>query len=139
VKRNDLVVSMPLARSTHVSNDDAHPAAGDEDAVALPPNLVHLVQESRVVVEPSELVLTGRVFNEVEVGRGSQDEMDGSVLNCRQVSRIAPEDPVTRLEGVRRHQRVMLGELLGDGRLLSVEIDDAEALEVRVSQGRLRE
>ena len=127
VEGDDLVLTEAAPRAADVAHDDAEATAWDEDAKALLPDLVELLEETLVVVNMAELPRAVSVLDEVEVGRRGDHQVDRLVLDGSHVPGIPEDNAVAGLEVVALENSAVDDlELVRDRGLAAVYVQDPE-------------
>ena len=90
-------VSSEIASGHADIADHANQApTGDKDTKGMPPNLFQLVKKSLVILNMPQLIRVLIVPLEIPVWGGSNDEVDGFIVQERQIPRIAIDQSVIR-------------------------------------------
>ena len=126
VEGDDLVLTEAAPRPADVAHDDAEATAGDEDAEALLPDLVELLEETLVVVNMAQLPRAISVLDEVEVGRRGDHQVDRLVLDGSHVSGIPEDDAVAGLEVVALENSAVDLKLVRDRGLAAIDVQDPD-------------
>ena len=82
-------------RKADVAHHADEASAGDQRLMAHAPDVVELVEELFVILDPAQLAVAPAVFLEAPVGRGRQDQVDRSGGKARDAG-IPEEHPVHR-------------------------------------------
>ena len=103
MERHDEMPSSSPPGNADIANHTTDSAAWDENARALPPNLIQLRQKVLVVFDIPELgAVSTSIFLQRPVGRGRDYKMDGLVRNPGKVSGVTQPKAMVRLIEWRR-------------------------------------
>ena len=94
VQRKNEVSPEIASGHANIADNADQAAAGNENPEHLSPDLLQLIQERLVILNVPELIRILVVALEVPIGRRRDDEMDGLVIDERQVPCVSVDQSV---------------------------------------------